>query len=58
MLGVRRQGVTEAARKLEKSGIIEYARGIITVMDRYALEKRCCECYEVVKKETNRLLPG
>jgi CRP-like cAMP-binding protein len=58
MLGVRRQGVTEAARKLEKRGIIEYARGLITVLDRRALETRCCECYRVVKRETDRLLPG
>ena len=57
MLGVRRQGVTEAARKLEKRGIITYARGLITVTDRPALERACCECYEVVKRETNRLLP-
>jgi len=58
MLGVRRQGVTEAARKLEKRGIIEYARGLITVLDRPALETRCCECYRVVRRETDRLLPG
>ena len=57
MLGVRRQGVTEAARKLEKRGIIKYARGLITVDDRHALESTCCECYAVVKKETDRLLP-
>ncbi len=57
MLGVRRQGVTEAAGKLEKRGIIKYARGLITVIDRPALEARCCECYEVVKRETDRLLP-
>src|SRR5688572_18195297 len=56
MLGVRRQGVTEAARKLELSGIINYSRGLITVKDRPALEARCCECYAVVKKETDRLL--
>lgn len=58
MLGVRRQGVTEAAGKLEKRGIIKYARGLITVIDRRALEARCCECYEVVRKETDRLLPA
>jgi CRP-like cAMP-binding protein len=58
MLGVRRQGVTEAARKLEKRGIITYARGLITVRDRHALQDRCCECYDVVKRETDRLLPG
>ena len=57
MLGVRRQGVTEAARKLESRGIITYARGLITVVDRPALERACCECYEVVKRETARLLP-
>jgi CRP-like cAMP-binding protein len=57
MLGVRRQGVTEAAKKLEKRGIIKYARGHISVSDRHALESRCCECYSVVKKETDRLLP-
>ena len=58
MLGVRREGVTEAAGKLQKLDIIQYARGKITVMDRASLEQRCCECYAVVKKETNRLLPG
>ena len=58
MLGVRRQGVTEAARKLEVSGIIQYSRGLITVKDRTALEARCCECYAVVKKEADRLLAG
>jgi CRP-like cAMP-binding protein len=58
MLGVRRQGVTEAAGRLEKRGIIKYARGLITVVDRAALEARCCECYSVVKKETDRLLPA
>lgn len=56
MLGVRRQGVTEAARRLEVLGIIEYSRGLITVNDRRALEQRCCECYAAVKKETDRLL--
>lgn len=58
MLGVRRQGVAEAAKKLEDRGIITYARGLITVIDRRQLEERCCECYETVKKETDRLLPG
>jgi CRP-like cAMP-binding protein len=58
MLGVRRQGVTAAARKLESSGIIEYSRGLITVRDRGMLKERCCECYAVVKKETDRLLSG
>jgi CRP-like cAMP-binding protein len=57
MLGVRREGVTEAAGKLDKLGIIRYARGHITVLDRPSLEQRCCECYAVVKKETDRLLP-
>ncbi len=58
MLGVRREGVTEAAGKLQKLGIIHYARGHITVLDRPGLERRCCECYAVVKKETDRLLPN
>ncbi len=58
MLGVRREGVTEAAGKLQKLGIIPYARGHITVLDRPGLERRCCECYAVVKKETDRLLPN
>jgi len=57
MLGVRREGVTEAAGKLNKLGIIEYSRGHITVLDRSELERRCCECYAVVKTETDRLLP-
>jgi CRP-like cAMP-binding protein len=57
MLGVRREGVTEAAGKLDKLDIIRYARGRITVLNRPALEQRCCECYSVVKKETDRLLP-
>jgi CRP-like cAMP-binding protein len=57
MLGVRREGVTEAAGKLDKLDIIRYARGRITVLDRPKLEQRCCECYAVVKKETDRLLP-
>ena len=58
MLGVRREGVTEAAGKLQKVGVIRYARGRITVLDRPGLEQLCCECYAVVKKETDRLLPG
>lgn len=57
MLGVRREGVTEAAGKLEKLDIIRYTRGRITVVDRPRLEQRCCECYAVVKQETDRLLP-
>jgi CRP-like cAMP-binding protein len=58
MLGVRREGVTEAALKLQKLGLIRYARGHITVLDRPALEQRTCECYAVVKKEYDRLLPA
>jgi CRP-like cAMP-binding protein len=58
MLGVRREGVTQAAGKLQKLGVIEYSRrGQITVLDRPKLEHLCCECYAVVKKETDRLLP-
>ena len=57
MLGVRREGVTDAAGKLQKLGAIQYARGRITVLDRPQLEQLCCECYAVVKKETDRLLP-
>jgi len=57
MLGVRREGVTEAAGKLHKLGVIRYARGKITVMDRPKLEELCCECYAVVKKESDRLRP-
>lgn len=57
MLGVRREGVTEAALKLQKAGLIRYARGRISVLDRPGLEKRSCECYAVVKKEYDRLLP-
>ena len=57
MLGVRREGVTEAALKLQTAGLIKYARGRITVIDRSALEERSCECYAVVKKEYDRLLP-
>jgi CRP-like cAMP-binding protein len=56
MLGVRREGVTDAAGKLQKLGVIQYARGQITVLDRPQLEKLSCECYAVVKKETDRLL--
>ncbi len=57
MLGVRREGVTEGALKLQQSGLIRYARGRITVLDRQGLEQRSCECYAVVKKEYDRLLP-
>lgn len=57
MLGVRREGVTEAASKLQKLGVINYARGRITVLDRPRLEELSCECYAVVKRETDRLLP-
>jgi len=57
MLGVRREGVTEAAGKLQVAGLIRYSRGHITVLDRPRLEAQCCECYEVVKKEFDRLLP-
>ena len=58
MLGVRREGVTEAAGKLQAEGLIEYSRGKITVVDRERLEARVCECYSVVKREYDRLLPG
>jgi CRP-like cAMP-binding protein len=58
MLGVRREGVTEAAGQLQKAGLIRYARGRITVLNRLGLEKRTCECYAVVKKEYDRLLPN
>ncbi len=57
MLGVRREGVTEAALKVQKAGFIKYARGHITVIDRIGLEERTCECYQVVKLEYDRLLP-
>ena len=57
MLGVRREGVTEAAGKLQAAGLIHYSRGKITVLDRPKLEQRVCECYAVVKKESDRLLP-
>jgi CRP-like cAMP-binding protein len=57
MLGVRREGVTEAAGKLQQAGLIHYRRGKIIVLDRPRLEERCCECYQVVKTEFDRLLP-
>ena len=57
MLGVRREGVTEAALKLQRQGVMRYARGHITVLNRRALEQRSCECYAVVKREYQRLLP-
>jgi len=57
MLGVRREGVTEGALKLQHAGLIQYSRGHITVLDRTGLEQRSCECYSVVKKEYERLLP-
>jgi len=58
MLGVRREGVTEGALKLQAAGLIKYARGRISVLDRRGLEQRTCECYEVVKREYDRLLPA
>jgi CRP-like cAMP-binding protein len=58
MLGVRREGVTEAALNLQRVGLISYARGRISVLDRAALEKRTCECYAVVTTEYDRLLPA
>lgn len=58
MLGVRREGVTEGAMRLQRAGLIRYARGRITILDRPGLESRTCECYAVVKKEYDRLLPS
>ncbi|MBN8279920.1 MAG: Crp/Fnr family transcriptional regulator [Gammaproteobacteria bacterium] len=58
VLGVRREGVTEAAGKLQAAGIIRYSRGRISVMSRAGLEDRCCECYQVVRKELGRLVPA
>jgi CRP-like cAMP-binding protein len=58
MLGVRREGVTEAAGKLQSAGLIQYSRGQITVLDRPRLEARACECYAVVRRESDRLLPN
>ena len=57
MLGVRREGVTIAAGKLQSAGLIHYSRGHITVLDRPRLEARVCECYQVVRTEFDRLLP-
>jgi CRP-like cAMP-binding protein len=57
MLGVRREGVTDAARKLQGAGLIRYQRDRITMLDRPGLESRCCECYQVVNTEFDRLLP-
>jgi ABC-type taurine transport system ATPase subunit len=57
MLGVRREGVTEAAGRLQRMGVIEYHRGHIQVLDRPQLETLSCECYAVVRKESERLLP-
>jgi len=57
MLGVRREGITEAAGNLQKEGAIEYKRGRITVLNRPLIEKLSCECYAVVRKETDRLMP-
>jgi CRP-like cAMP-binding protein len=58
MLGVRREGVTEAAHHLQQAGLIRYARGHITMLDREGLARRSCECYAVVKREYDRLLPA
>ena len=57
MLGVRREGITEAAGKLQQDGFIRYRRGHIAVLERAGLESRVCECYAVVRKEVSRLLP-
>jgi Mn-dependent DtxR family transcriptional regulator len=57
MLGVRRQGVSDAAGKLQAQGLINYSRGRITVLDRAKLEAQVCECYALVRRETDRLFP-
>ncbi|HET9578269.1 MAG TPA: helix-turn-helix domain-containing protein, partial [Usitatibacter sp.] len=57
MLGVRREGVSKAAASLRREGLIRYTRGCIALVDRYAVEARACECYAVVKREYDRLLP-
>jgi CRP-like cAMP-binding protein len=57
LLGVRREGIPEAALKIQKAGFIKYARGHITILDRHGLEHGACECYQVVKNEYERLLP-
>jgi CRP-like cAMP-binding protein len=58
MLGVRREGVTDAASTLQSAGLIDYSHGTFTVLDRPGLEQAACECYAVVKKEFDRLLPN
>jgi CRP-like cAMP-binding protein len=58
MLGVRREGVTEAALRVQEAGFIKYSRGHITILNRLGLEQRTCECYQVVKDEYDRLLPN
>jgi len=58
LLGVRREGVTAAAQKLQRSGVIRYARGRIAVLDRKRLEQGSCECYGAAKREHDRLLPA
>jgi CRP-like cAMP-binding protein len=57
VLGVRRERVTIAAAKLQKLAVISYSRGVVTILDRQKLEHLCCECYAVVKRETDRLRP-